>query len=195
MRNHFDIFIFNKLSLNYIYIDFYLSIKISIINIETMSETESPDLSDTKIELQLGDIIHIINDVNEQLNDKTFIIDYIDNSKAYLLNTDTLEKIRLTISPEGIIGDGNITRIEVLSRNETGSYARQYGLTPGKWIDIFFGGELPVIITGEITNLEEDMIEVTTIDGDVLYINFDYKGIPEDYLLNIFKLERNHQNL
>ena len=72
------IFIFNKLSLNYIYIDFYLSIKISIINIETMSiETktisESPDLSDASIELQLGDIIHISNNVNEQLNDKTFM--------------------------------------------------------------------------------------------------------------------------
>ena len=24
------------------------------------------------------------------------------------------------------------------------------------------------------------MIEVKTIDGDILYINFDYKGIPED---------------
>jgi len=153
-----------------------------------MSKTESPDPTDTKIELQLGDIIHISNNVNEQLNDKTFIIDYIDNSKAYLLNTDTLEKIRLSISPEGIIGDGNITRIEVLSRNETGSYARQYGLTPGKWIDIFFGGDLPVIITGEITNLEEDMIEVTTVDGDVLYINFDYKGIPEDLPIEYFQI-------
>jgi hypothetical protein len=178
------------LSLNYIYIDFYLSIKISIINIETMSKTmsESPESSDTTIELQLGDIIHISNNVNEQLNDKTFIIDYIDNSKAYLINTDTLEKIRLSISPEGIIGDGNISRIEVLSRNETGSYARQYGLTPGKWVDIFFGGDLPVIITGEITNLEEDMIEVTTIDGDVLYINFDYKGIPENLPIEYFQI-------
>ena len=87
------------MSLNYIYIDFYLSIKISSINIETMSKTisESPESvkpNDTTIELQLGDIIHISNDVNEQLNDKTFIIDYIDNSKAYLINTDTLEKIR-----------------------------------------------------------------------------------------------------
>jgi hypothetical protein len=151
-------------------------------------EKEKEKDSDTTIELQLGDIIHISNKVNEQLDDKTFIIDYIDNSKAYLINTDTLDKIRLSISPEGIIGDGNITRIEVLSRNETGSYARQYGLKPGKWVDIFFGGDLPVIITGEITNLEQDMIEVTTVDGDTLYINFDYKGIPENLPIEYFQI-------
>ena len=151
-------------------------------------EKEKEKNSDTTIELQLGDIIHISNKVNEQLDDETFIIDYIDNSKAYLINTNTLDKIRLSISPEGIIGDGNITRIEVLSRNETGSYARQYGLTPGKWVDIFFGGDLPVIITGEITNLEQDMIEVTTIDGDTLYINFDYKGIPENLPIEYFQI-------
>ena len=152
---------------------------------EKLEKEKEPDAT---IELQLGDIIHISNKVNEQLDDKTFIIDYIDNSKAYLINTDTLDKIRLSISPEGIIGDGNITRIEVLSRNETGSYARQYGLTPGKWVDIFFGGDLPVIITGEITNLEQDMIEVTTIDGDTLYINFDYKGIPEYLPIEYFQI-------
>ena len=155
---------------------------------EEKLEKEKEKEPDATIELQLGDIIHISNKVNEQLDDKTFIIDYIDNSKAYLINTDTLDKIRLSISPEGIIGDGNITRIEVLSRNETGSYARQYGLTPGKWVDIFFGGDLPVIITGEITNLEQDMIEVTTIDGDTLYINFDYKGIPEDLPIEYFQI-------
>jgi hypothetical protein len=76
----------------------------------------------------------------------------------------------------------------VLSRNETGSYARQYGLKPGKWVDIFFGGDLPVIITGEITNLEQDMIEVTTVDGDTLYINFDYKGIPENLPIEYFQI-------
>ena len=42
-------------------------------------EKEKEKNSDTTIELQLGDIIHISNKVNEQLDDKTFIIDYIDN--------------------------------------------------------------------------------------------------------------------
>jgi hypothetical protein len=54
-------------------------------------------------------------------------------------------------------------------------------LLPGTWVDILFGGDAPVIITGEITNLEEDMIEIKSYpEGDTLYINFGYRGLPED---------------
>ena len=144
--------------------------------------------NDTILELQLGDVIHITNPSNEELNMQTFIIDYIDKTKAYLINTDTMQKIRLSISPEGIIGDGNITRIAILSRSDTGSYAMQNDLLPGKWINIYFGGEFPVIITGEITNLENDMIEIKTIDNDVLYLNFDYKGIPENLPIEMIEI-------
>ena len=36
-------------------------------------------------------------------------------------------------------------------------------------------------MTGKITNLEEDMIEITTHpDNDVIYIDFAYIGIPDD---------------
>jgi len=142
------------------------------------SNEENQNLS--KIELQLGDIIQITNPVNENLNNQIFIIDYIDKFKMYLINTDTLERIKLSISNEGILGDGNITTIGLLSRADTPSFARQNGLIPGKWINIYFDGDYPVIITGEITNLEQDMIEIKTIDNDTLYINFAYKGIPED---------------
>jgi hypothetical protein len=141
---------------------------------------EKANQSDTVLELQLGDVIKISNPINDRINNKTFIIDYIDKSKAYLINIDTLERIKIKISEQGVIGDGNIDRIAILSRSETPSYARQNELTPGKWINIYFGGDIPIIITGEITNLEEDMIEVRTIDGDTIYINFDYKGLPED---------------
>ena len=34
--------------------------------------------TENKIELQLGDVIEIQNPINEQLNNKRFIIDYID---------------------------------------------------------------------------------------------------------------------
>ena len=51
-----------------------------------------------------------------------------------------------------------------------------------------FGGNIPVVITGEITNLEEDMIEIKTHpDGDIIYLDFAYKGIPKD--LPIEKIE------
>jgi hypothetical protein len=144
--------------------------------------------TDTELELQLGDVIRITNPVNENLNEQTFIIDYIDTSKTYLINADTLNRIKLKISEEGILGDGNIRQIEILSRADSPSYARQNGLLPGKWIKIFFSDPNPAIIVGEITNLEEDMIEIRTTDNDIIYINFDYKGIPENLPIDIIEI-------
>jgi hypothetical protein len=138
--------------------------------------------NDTIVELQLGDVINITDPLNEVLNEQTFIIDYIDKSKAYLINTDTFNKIRLPISREGIIGNGTIVKIAILSRSDTPSYARQNNLLPGKWINIHFGGDIPLIITGEITNLENDMIEIRTVDEDVIYLNFDYTYIFISYI-------------
>ena len=153
-------------------------------------KVESKEEETIQLELQLGDVIKISNPINELLNDQIFIIDYIDKSKAYLINTDSLNRIKINISDEGIFGDGNITKISILSRADTPSYARQNGLLLGKWINIYFGGDFPIILTGEITNLEEDMIEVTTTDKDILYINFDYKGIPEDLPIENIEIRR-----
>jgi hypothetical protein len=147
-----------------------------------------PKADETILELQLGDVIQISNPLNDNLNDQTFIIDYIDKSKAYLINTDTLERLRLSIDEDGTIGDGNITRIAILSRSDTPSYARQNDLLPGKWINIYFEGDFPVIITGKITNLENDMIEIKTVDDDVIYINFDYKGLPENLPIQMIEI-------
>ena len=61
---------------------------------------------DKIVKLQLGDIIQIINDKNERLNNQIFIIDYIDRNKIILINTDTLDKLKLSISDDGLIGDG-----------------------------------------------------------------------------------------
>jgi hypothetical protein len=160
---------------------------------EINSESEEkplpkPKSDDTVLELQLGDVIQISNPLNDNLNDQTFIIDYIDKTKAYLINTDTLERLRLSIDEDGTIGDGNVTRIAILSRSDTPSYARQNELLPGKWINIYFEGDFPVIITGEITNLENDMIEIKTVDDDVIYINFDYKGLPENLPIQMIEI-------
>ena len=161
---------------------------------DNSSERVNPvEKNDMTLELQLGDIIQIFNPVNENLNEKIFIIDYIDNSKAYLIDTDTLEKKKIKISEDGTFGDGNITKIAILSRSDTASYAKQNDLLPGKWVNIYFGGDFPVIITGEITNLEEDMIEVKTVDEDIIYINFDYKGIPEDLPIESIEIREKPQ--
>lgn len=155
---------------------------------ETESDDSKPKPNDTILELQLGDVIHITNPLNDELNDQTFIIDYIDKSKVYLINTTSMNRIRLSITPDGTLGDGNITRIAILSRSDSPSYARQNELLPDTWINVYFGGDFPVIITGEITNLENDMIEIKTVDGDVIYINFDYKGIPDNLPIEMIEI-------
>lgn len=138
--------------------------------------------------LNLGDIIMIYDQTNEILNENIFYIEYIDSKKIKLINSETFEKTILPISTDGIIGDGNIQSIKIISSNPEKGYARQNGLLPGIWINIYFGGEIPTVITGEITNIEEDMIEIRTTDGDIIYFNFDYHGIPEDFPIETFEI-------
>ena len=138
--------------------------------------------------LKLGDIILITDPSNEILNNNIFLIEYIDKSKITLINSETFEKSVLQISSDGLIGDGNINSIKVISSNPKNGYARQNDLLPGTWINIYFGGEIPTIITGKITNLEEDMIEIKTTDNDIIYINFAYQGIPEDLPIETFEI-------
>jgi len=163
---------------------------------ENINKSSSP-IEETFIvvELQLGDVIEIFNPLNEKINGQTFLIDYIDTSKVYLININTLEKIKLKISEDGTMGDGNITKIAILSRATTNSYAKQNNLLPGTWINIHFGGDYPVIITGEIKNLEEDMIEIKSVDGDTLFINFDYKGIPEDLPIEYIEIREKPEEI
>ena len=47
---------------------------------------------------------------------------------------------------------------------------------------IYFDSEIPFIITGQIINLEEDMIEIRIYPSNkVIYIDFKYQGIPHDF--------------
>lgn len=151
-------------------------------------EKETIQKKAEEVLLKLGDIILISDPTNEILNDNIFLIEYIDPTKIKLINSDTFEKTVLQISPDGVIGDGNIKGIKVISSNPEKGYARQNDLLPGTWINIYFGGEIPTIITGEITNIEEDMIEIRTTDGDTLFINFNYQGIPEDLPIETFEI-------
>jgi len=152
------------------------------------SNISSTNTVKENIELQLGDVIHITNPTNDRLNNQTFIIDYLDKTKIMLINTETLDTTKLKIYENGIIGDGTITELDILSRSDKQGYARQNNLLPGTWIDIHFDGDFPAIITGEITNLENDMIEIRTIDNDTLYLNFDYKGLPEDLPISLIEI-------
>lgn len=138
-------------------------------------------MTSSNVYLQLGDIIQIQAPTNPELNEKLFLIQYIDSNKLNVSPEGSYESITLKILPDGNLSDESITSITILSRATSNSYAQQHGFLPGTWISIYFGGSLPLTINGEITNLEEDMIEITTYpEKDIIYIDFAGKGIPDD---------------
>lgn len=138
------------------------------------------------IELELGDIINIQNSNKSPLNEKTLYIDYIDNNSINLIDIDTNDKFTININEDGSID--NITKVIVISRSDQKGYALQNNYLPDTWINIHFGGEFPAILTALITNLENDMIEIKTMDDELLYINFDYKGIPKDLPIELIEV-------
>jgi hypothetical protein len=145
---------------------------------ETIKSMEEPEHG---ISLELGDIIQIYSPSNEEYHEQTFLIQYIDHDNIHILNISNYQEKILNILGGGHLSDESITQIRLLSRSEEKGYARQNNLVPNTWIDIHFGGEFPKVITGKITNLEEDMIELTTYPSiSVLYLDFEYKGMPKD---------------
>jgi hypothetical protein len=149
---------------------------------ESSLNLETPPLipKQTGLVLELGDIIEIDAE-NSDINEQVFYVMYIDSEHIKLFNIATRTIVSIHIQPDGQLSDESIRVISLLNRSNEKGYARQNGLFPKVWVDIHFGGEIPTIITGEISNLEEDMIELITYpDLDIIYIDFGYKGIPKD---------------
>jgi hypothetical protein len=147
-------------------------------------ETESIVLEKESTEengLKLGDIITIIAPQNDLLHDHTFFIEYINDIRIVLIDVATTDQTQINRDEiTGEFTDQSIQEIILLSRGEADGYARQNKLLPGVWIEIHIGGDVSTILTGEITSLEEDQIEIRTVpEMDVIYIDFEYKGIPE----------------
>lgn len=149
-----------------------------------MSETETSEekvdiSSELQLKLKLGDIIEIKAPSNDLLNDNTFFIEYIDERRIAIIDVATLETTYLNLE-NGFLTDESIDEIALLSRAEESGYARQNKLVPGTWIEIHIGGDVSTIITGEITGLEEDQIEIRTVpELETIFIDFEYKGLPE----------------
>ena len=137
-----------------------------------MSETEKN--KDKRIEL--GDIILIDAPTNQEWHQHIFFIAYIDDEIVEMIHTQTSFSYIWNWKDTT-----DIKKINVLERSSIKGFAKQNGLYPHIWIDIYFGGETPRSITAEITNLEEDMIELTTYpENQVLYIDFAYQGVPRN---------------
>jgi hypothetical protein len=139
-----------------------------------MSEYETEKNKDKRIEL--GDIILIDVPTNPEWHQHIFFIAYIDDEIVEMIHTQTSFSYIWNWKDTT-----DIKKISVLERSSIKGFAKQNGLYPHIWIDIYFGGETPRSITAEITNLEEDMIELTTYpENQVLYIDFAYQGVPRN---------------
>jgi len=146
-------------------------------------------MENTNFILQYGDIVRIISPTNNSLNEKIFFIKFIDLTKIILLNDDLTTTLDID-DENGKLMDDTIDNIVLLYREESPSFVIQNNITIGKNISITFGGALPKIINGVITNTEEDMIEISILPvsdpPNIIYIDFAYSGIPEKY--NIEKI-------
>jgi hypothetical protein len=164
----------------------------------TASDEENLVVSDKRnpekgINIEYGDIIEIIAPTNPYLHENTFFVNYIDETKIKVINIASKEFIQLNLDTKGFT-DKSITQVHLLDRSTESGFARQKGLLPRVWIDIYFRG-LPTV-TGEITNLEEDQIEITTYpDLQILYIDFSYRGIPENIPIEKFVIREKPREL
>ena len=141
------------------------------------------------LSIELGDIIRIIAPTHQEIHDHIFFVDYVSSRKIKLIDTESISDTILKLDAMGNLTDESITSIELLSRAEQKGYARQNNLVVSTWVDIRFGGDIPTIITGMITNLEQDMIEIRTYPEDeMIYINFGYMGIPENLPIEEIKI-------
>lgn len=138
------------------------------------------DSGEKSFNLNVGDIIEIISPTDDRLDEKMFLIKYVDDSRI-IVSGKEVDTYTININQDGSLQNDSITNINLLNRAESPSYAIQNGLLKGQWIDIRFGGDLPTIITGEITSLDEDQIEINLFQTDErIYIDFAFRGIPQD---------------
>ena len=141
----------------------------------------SKSQDDKTIFLELGQIIQINASNNIELHEKIYIIDYLDEENIELVQQDDLSRTSLVIH-DGNITEESIESIFILDNPVEKGYARQNDLVPNNWISVYFGGNEPMVLNGLISDIEEDMIEITTLSNkDVIYIDFEYKGIPKNF--------------
>ena len=141
---------------------------------------------DPNLSIEVGDIVELESPTNTTFHEKAFFVYYLDESLITLLNMENLEKHSIIIQRNRFT-DESITSINILDKPENKGFAANNNLVPTQWIDIYFKGDVPEIHTGEITNLEEDMIEIKLYpSNDIIYIDFAYKGIPEELEIDKF---------
>mgnify|MGYP001328798920 CR=1 FL=1 len=163
------------------------------LNNQSIDATSSIS-NETTLSIELGDIIEIISPTNYIIHESIVYVTYIDYQKMRVINVANLKEYQLNFNEDGTFTDESITQINIVSRSEHKGYARQNNLLPKSWVNIHISGEIPKIITGEIMNLEEDMIEILTYpELKTYFIDFMYAGLPENIPIEkIVKRDKPH---
>ena len=143
------------------------------------TETEKENEEDNECTLSYGDVIQIIASKNASIHNHVYMIDYILD-KQWIRCKDTvslsMQEFRLD-ETTGSFRDQSIEEIHVLY-HEPGGYAEKNGLIPFQWVDIWVGIDVPFTITGQITQIENDRIEVTRWpEKEIYFFDFEYKGL------------------
>ena len=145
------------------------------------TEMEEEKRGENSLAIHLGDIIRILSPTNLKYHDKIFLVDYCGKENLKLVDVESGFPYELKLigkNHEEFEEKEGIFSIELLSREKFPGYAKQNGLEPGIWVDVEFGGDLPFLVTGLITNLEEDQIEITLWPSqEVFYLDFRYEGL------------------
>lgn len=131
------------------------------------------------VPLHLGDVVGVLAPTNPDLNKKYFVIEYLSPERLVLRSENGVDySLRME---DGVLQDRSISEVRVVDKATDPGYARQHGLVPGTWVNIQFGGDVPMIVVGEIVGLDEDMIDVKTFpENKHIYIDFKYQGIPNE---------------
>ena len=135
-------------------------------------------MEDVVITLSYGDIIQIIAPKNTEIHEHIYWIDYIlENQWVRCKDSVSLSTQEFRFE-SGAFSDQSIEEVHILY-HEPGRYAEKNGLVPQKWVDVWIGIDIPFTITGQITQLVNDRIELTRWpNSEVYFFDFEYKGMP-----------------
>jgi len=139
------------------------------------------DKQEANIHLKLGDIIQLASTTTTTINDRIYIIIYIDDETIVLNTPNETEPLVLTMDEAGIFSNINIDEITLLNRSDKEGYLAQNNLIVGNIIELVFIEESGNVqrIYGRLTTIEEDMMALTLHPSkEIIYIDFGYKGIP-----------------
>ena len=143
--------------------------------------------------IQLGDVVKFIAPSNEQLHQRSFLVVFCNKDKIKIVDVENGFQKVISMSGGVLDASERVDNAIILFREEYPGYALQNDLIPGTWIQIHFGGDWVYSVTGKITNLEEDRIEIHAWKEDVVfYLDFAYNGLPETppYIENIEILDK-----